>query len=147
MLADHIQSCGQVFFRDVQPVCPQRFVEGSQTRGRGLFRDTDAAGPEPVAQGVPFLVLPGEGSAEAVQVLIEEIFRMARAWVDQRAGDPADGPVPSEDELVTPTPAACLDNAKLCVFCPARWLLTPRPCLVDPVQVFLERLRHAFPCG
>ena len=92
-------------------------------------------------------VLPGEGSADAAHVLIEEIFRMARSRVDQRAGDPADGVVPPVDELVAPTPGACLDDAQLGVFCPARRLLIHRACLADPVQILLECLGHAFPGG
>ena len=49
-----------------------RFGYGSQAGGRGLFGDTDAADPEPVAQGVPRLVLPGEGSADASYRQAEE---------------------------------------------------------------------------
>ena len=46
-------------------------------------RDADTAGPEPVAQGVPRPVLPGEGGADAAHVLVEEVFRVAGARVEQ----------------------------------------------------------------
>ena len=80
-------------------------------------------------------------------VLMEEVFRMARARVDHRSGDPADGTVPAADELIASAPGARLHDAQLGIFRPAWRLLVHRACLADPVQVLLEGLRHALPGG
>ena len=74
--------------------------------GEGLAEAEQAAVPERLDEEAAVEKVEN-GVLDPAHVLVEEIFRMARAWVDQRAGDPADGVVPALDDLISAAPGAC----------------------------------------